>query len=275
MRYPQDHIHPRLAPHPAPPFGVELNNRGCGWDRLRRRSRRLPGHAKMTASFSRRQQRGPNWPIVSRRGQCGICRRGVRDEAKATTSRTPYARHTHVDMACGVTLSSYTLAASTSYRCAGVRLAAASQVKPEPVPAPQRAIGIIRDRKHGRRLDGSWIKIPQERGDFTQLRERQEEEDLWAYVEGKIRLSLSCLVTNLAIVILTLRHHAVSIAILRLAVSPFACHLAPAGSSQRKSFELQLRRATHQWGQIPSRHSHNFRDHRVPRVHRHHISART
>ncbi|KAI9861233.1 MAG: hypothetical protein M1813_005406 [Trichoglossum hirsutum] len=71
----------------------------------------------------------------------------------------------------------------------------------------QWAIGIIKDRECGRHIDGSWNKIRLERGDFAQLKERLEEEDLWGYVEYKIRLGLSPLLSDLAIAVLILRYH--------------------------------------------------------------------
>jgi hypothetical protein len=71
----------------------------------------------------------------------------------------------------------------------------------------QWAIGTIKDRECGRHIDGSWNKIRLERGDFAQLKERLEEEDLWGYVEYKIRLGLSPLLSDLAIAVLILRYH--------------------------------------------------------------------
>jgi hypothetical protein len=50
-----------------------------------------------------------------------------------------------------------------------------------------RALQIIRATKRGQPPDSSWIKIQVQRGEYKRLVEQLEEEDLWGYVQDKIR----------------------------------------------------------------------------------------
>ena len=59
----------------------------------------------------------------------------------------------------------------------------------------QDAFQIIKSVKYGRRPESPWIKLRLEPGDFSLLKERLKVEDLWGYVEDKIRLSLTFLNT--------------------------------------------------------------------------------
>ncbi|KAI9761447.1 MAG: hypothetical protein M1840_001791 [Geoglossum simile] len=50
-----------------------------------------------------------------------------------------------------------------------------------------RALQIIRAMKRGQPPDCSWVGIRLQRGEYKKLVERLEEEDLWGYVQDKIR----------------------------------------------------------------------------------------